>query len=96
MTLRNWFLSTATVTHRAVARFADVDLEDVADAVEDLGFGARLTRAQVEEVVAYLDDDEDEDEDGEDGEDDQDNDGDQDDDEETGEGADEDDDAEEA
>ena len=59
MTLKNWFVSVATVGHAKAARFAEVSLEDVQEAAETLGFGRRLTYSQVEEIVASFDEDED-------------------------------------
>ena len=59
MTLKNWFVSVATVGHATAARFADVSVEDIHEAAEAAGFGRRLTFSQVEEIVASLDEDQD-------------------------------------
>jgi hypothetical protein len=56
MTPKGWFLGVATVGHGAAARFAQVQVDEFRDAAESLGFGTRLTYAQVVEVIDSLSD----------------------------------------
>ena len=68
MDTEEFFLKHARVARGAAARFAGIDREEVDEAAEELGFGARLTLRQFEELLDSLDDgdedetDEDEDE----------------------------------
>jgi hypothetical protein len=54
MKLKTWFTNSATVTQAALARFAEVELDEVREIAKELGSGPRLTLAQSEEIVASL------------------------------------------
>jgi hypothetical protein len=71
--IQDFFLTHARVSHKTLARFAEVDLHLVEDIAEDLGFGPLLRLDEAEEILSTLaddepDDDEDDDDPDEDGE----------------------------
>lgn len=69
MDVEEYFLKHARIGRGAAARFAEVERSTIEEMSEEMGFGARLTLAQFEELLDALDEDEDEDDDGDDDDD---------------------------
>jgi hypothetical protein len=56
--IQDFFLTHARVSHKTLARFAEVDPHVVEDIAEDLGFGPLLRLDEAEETLAALANDE--------------------------------------
>jgi hypothetical protein len=56
--IQDFFLTHARVSHKTLARFAEVDAHVVEEIAEDLGFGPLLRFDEAEEILSALADDE--------------------------------------
>ena len=57
MKLKTWFLKTATVRLTVAAKHTGIPREDFLDAVEELELAPRLTLQEIQDVIAYVEDD---------------------------------------